>query len=198
MCTRKCEGCGWEYPITYTNAKCRFCGSLVEGAKQLRRRCPMCNEIKLFNTADTYCRSCKNEYARVEIAKFVELEREWQSIAEALMKYSFTDRISKIPKPYKFLTEKEWYQTCSYFNGCALCGADEISTRAFFIPFKDGGRYCAWNVIPLCEECTTRSAKAKVSPFSLRPNKYYNPERIKIISDYLSTKFKEILNEHTN
>lgn len=53
------------------------------------------------------------------------------------------------------LTEDEWLRACSYFGGCALCGSESIDTRGYFIRFKDGGRYNACNIIPLCESCAT-------------------------------------------
>lgn len=57
------------------------------------------------------------------------------------------------------LTEEEWLEACRYFEGCAYCGSEDISTRGFLIPFKDGGEYAAWNVLPLCDKCGTRSIR---------------------------------------
>lgn len=59
----------------------------------------------------------------------------------------------KVPKNYPTLTEDQWLAACRYFDGCARCHSDEIDTRGFFISAKLGGRYCDWNVIPLCEKC---------------------------------------------
>lgn len=56
-------------------------------------------------------------------------------------------------KPYKALTNSEWTKACIHFNGCALCDSEEITTRGMLVPFKDGGRYSAWNVIPICDKC---------------------------------------------
>ena len=71
------------------------------------------------------------------------------------------DLILKIPKNYPTLTEAQWMEAVKYFNGCAICGSESIDTRGYFIPFKSGGRYCDWNVIPMCEKCATN---AKTTP----------------------------------
>ena len=55
-------------------------------------------------------------------------------------------------------------EACTHFNGCAYCGGDNIDARSMFIQFKDGGRYCNWNIIPACERCET-SRKSSPNPF---------------------------------
>lgn len=45
-----------------------------------------------------------------------------------------------------------------------MCNSDNIDARGFFIPFKEGGQYCNWNVIPLCDKCATR-LRVQVNPF---------------------------------
>lgn len=42
-----------------------------------------------------------------------------------------------------------------YFDGCARCHSKDIDARGFFVGAKLGGRYCDWNVIPLCEKCAS-------------------------------------------
>ncbi len=71
------------------------------------------------------------------------------------------------------LTEEEWLRACDYFDGCALCGSENISTRHYFIPFKAGGKYTEYNIIPVCEECTLTLKRAK------NPFKYMDKELIK-------------------
>jgi hypothetical protein len=62
-------------------------------------------------------------------------------------------RIAKVPKNYPTLTEDQWMAACRHFGGCAQCGSENIEARGFFVAFKDGGRYCDWNVIPMCDRC---------------------------------------------
>lgn len=77
-----------------------------------------------------------------------------------------------------------------------MCGSDDISTRLMFVDYKDGGRYCAWNIIPACEECATMR-KTIHNPFSRMDStlhregnvptkrKAFNLEKLKAITDYL-------------
>lgn len=67
------------------------------------------------------------------------------------------EKIRKIPKDYKTLTEEQWLQAVRHFDGCALCGAESIDTRGYFVPFELGGRYCDWNIIPMCSKCATKN-----------------------------------------
>ena len=63
------------------------------------------------------------------------------------------EKVKQVPKDYPTLTEAQWLEACSFFNGCARCASEEIDTRGFFIGRELGGRYCDWNVIPLCTKC---------------------------------------------
>ena len=63
------------------------------------------------------------------------------------------DKVKRVPKGYPTLTEAQWLEACNFFNGCARCYSDEIDTRGFFVGSELGGRYCDWNVIPLCTKC---------------------------------------------
>jgi hypothetical protein len=67
--------------------------------------------------------------------------------------------------PFKPISEQEWLAACSHFGGCAICGDDHIETRQYFIPFKDGGKYTAYNVFPMCGKCSTH-AKRLLNPFT--------------------------------
>lgn len=88
---------------------------------------------------------------------------------------SWKEDISKIPTPYTTLTEEQWLEACNHFGGCAYCGRDQIDSRAMFIQFKDGGRYCNWNIIPACEKCETMY-KSTDNPF-LRMDQKINNRR---------------------
>ena len=58
--------------------------------------------------------------------------------------------------PTTTLTEEEWLETVAHFNGCAICGADEIVTRGFLIDPANGGMCTVWNVLPMCSDCSKR------------------------------------------
>lgn len=99
-------------------------------------------------------------------------------------------RIAAVPKNYPTLTEEQWMKACRHFNGCAKCGDENIEARGFFISFKNGGRYCDWNIIPLCSRCAADWNIAK-NPFRLawsRDNAartFNRRECIKDITQYL-------------
>ena len=95
--------------------------------------------------------------------------------------------ISKVRKPIKTLTEDEWIRACAHFGSCATCGASSIDARGMFIPFKFGGRYAAWNIIPLCDKCAT-AIKFQHNPF-IR----YKPNIIDPIVGYLRPILEEAI-----
>ena len=97
------------------------------------------------------------------------------------------EKIKTIPKDYPRLTEAQWLEAVKHFNGCAMCNSEYVESRWYFIPFKLGGRYCDWNIIPVCYKCATKIRN--------NPN-YFLHERpvglIKII-DYLEEKVNEAI-----
>lgn len=159
MSTRKCNKCGWEYPATWPGKTCKFCHSPMEGGQ-----CASCGKFaEKLNKYNNRCKECSTKahrawsQGRVDKA---EIEfKDWLSTIEA------------IPKPHKTLTEDEWLEACRHFGGCAYCGEPEIEARSMFIPFKLGGRYCSWNIIPACERCET-SVKLTDNPFKRMDNIY--------------------------
>ena len=81
-------------------------------------------------------------------------------------------------------------RACRHFNGCAKCGDETIDARGFFISFKNGGRYCDWNIIPLCSKCAADWSLDK-NPFKLamtrdhREKSFDRRDCIKEITKYL-------------
>lgn len=65
-------------------------------------------------------------------------------------------KVKQVPAKYPTLTEEQWLEACKFFDGCARCHNEIVDTRGFFIGAKLGGRYCDWNIIPLCERCASR------------------------------------------
>lgn len=213
MSTKTCKGCGWEFPVTHKAKQCRFCGTPIH-----EHICVECDELKKVHYITGVCYDCAkqlkdekraaNLWRRFERVKKTDYTSYHKSIAKYIKslndKYTrWLEKIDKIPKPYKFLTEEQWLETCSFFNGCALCDNEEVTTRGYFIPFKEGGRYCNWNVIPLCEQCATRMNK-QPNPFKrtcTRMNKTVNTDRgmskkkVETIAIYLSKKMEALIGE---
>ena len=196
MNTRTCRNCGWVHPATYQKRKCKFCNA----AMPYDTHCAYCGKfVAKVNKSDWLCKDCSTMYAR---------QREKNIRIRNNKKYEeWLDEIKLIPTPYKTLTEDEWLAACKHFGGCAYCGSDDISARSMFIDFKDGGRYCSWNIIPSCERCET-AWKSTNNPF-IRMNstigrchnsaakKYgWNTTKLQTIVDYLHAKIEEVLNEH--
>jgi len=138
------------------------------------------------------------------------MHREWRKgrrDAAATSLDEWLKKIKALPYPSPALTEEQWMEACKHFGGCAYCGEASIDARSMFIPFKDGGRYCAWNIIPSCEKCET-GRKEIPNPFLRMDNslnrspeacarKYgYTLENLQGIVDYLQTKM-EVNNEQT-
>lgn len=171
MTTKTCEKCGWvlaiqdplkRCPICKTKFKygiCRICGQPVELYRE-RNCCKHCY--------DTVTRTPNDRMQMVRRRR--ELYKEW------------CEMIAEIPKNYPTLTEEQWLAAVKHFGGCALCKSDSIDARGYFIPLKDGGRYCDWNIIPICEKC---ALKNKTAPYFSDDKR---PAGLHEIVDYLEEK----------
>ena len=203
---RTCPKCGWEFPSTYVNTKCKFCGTtfdvqicgtckkLVPTYKfyrrsdgRLTRRCPDCNR-KSARDWD----NANKERRLARVYKFYDK----RLIAAEKKMYDWMEKLQELP--FKVMNEDEWLETCRYFGGCAICGNEYIETRHFFIPFEEGGRYAVWNMIPLCGPCAAGLPKSIGNPFKWF-DKYFgnaealglNEERKNKLVSYLYNKMKE-------
>lgn len=191
MNTKKCEKCGWVFPITFTERKCRWCGTPFK-----YDICSECGEFKEIYRQNK-CRECV-----VMLDCKYKAERRFMAKSNATGKLArWLNSIAKVPKPIRMLTEEEWLEACRYFGKCAICNNDEITTRAFFVPFSMGGRYAAWNIIPMCDHCATEYKKEQ-NPF-IKYNKkllakYTRLEKrgledINKVFEYLERKLKDEL-----
>ena len=148
MPTKTCKNCGWVYPITQPGSRCLICGAPFDLVI-----CRECGEVKpieqMMPNNKTWCRQCYNAYAKV---KHHEYNKRFKSISEARYN-AWLDKVHKVPTDYPPLTEAQWLEACEYFKGCARCASEDIDARGFFIGRSLGGRYCDWNVIPVCEHC---------------------------------------------
>lgn len=161
--TKKCEKCGWEYPITYPEPKCRFCGTRFKYGF-----CVRCGKYEHLRYG-RYCTKCNSkrvmECSRVDWN--TERWQKWYERRNKAFEQTFTewmDLIAKVPQPLKTLTQDEWIAACTHFGKCAICEHESIDARAFFVAYAFGGRYAAWNVIPVCEKCAT-ALRYRQNPF---------------------------------
>ena len=183
MCIKTCPNCGWQYPSNYTRAICTICGY-----KFSEQKCSKCGKVKPveeFAADRPICKDCMRNYKR----------NQWHVFSDKL-KAEFNEWLEKIkavPKDYPTLTEEQWIEACRYFGGCARCGSKDIDTRGFFVHAKLGGRYCDWNILPLCEKCanhwdTERSAFIYIYKHRHRHGKPEYLECLEKIKTYLGGK----------
>lgn len=147
MNTKTCKRCGWVYPITQPGPRCKICGEPFEHVV-----CTRCGTVVSGHDlirSHSWCRKCYNESNRPYKPKY---NKQRVEAREARFE-AWLEKIKQVPKNYPTLTEAQWLEACKFFNGCARCNSEDIDTRGFFIVAKLGGRYCDWNIIPLCERC---------------------------------------------
>lgn len=192
MNTKECKSCGWVYPITQRDLKCPLCGVFFDTVT-----CKTCGAVVSGNDRvpkKAQCKKCHNEEERQHMIKYVHLHT---AKLEALHE-EWLDRIAAVPKDYPTLTEEQWLEACTYFNGCAWCGDHDIDTRGFYVDFQRGGRYCDWNIIPLCKVCA-RSVTSELNPYRLAEvrdralgnTSYLHRNNLQRIVDYLGEKLRK-------
>lgn len=150
MNTKTCKRCGWVYPITQPGNVCKICGEPFDIIL-----CRSCGALLKREEPYAYwslCITCGRSYwnAHTPIYRNKRIEA-----LEARFD-AWIAKVQQVPANYPTLTEPQWLEACRHFDGCARCHNDIIDTRGFFIGAKLGGRYCDWNVIPLCERCASR------------------------------------------
>jgi hypothetical protein len=186
---------------------CKVCGYTVDREKRTRT-CPTCRTVFDENYCiccgcyctppdlikGSYCRDCYDTLVRQPDAKkksYGKWSNEIISIFDDWM-----SKVDKVPHSYPSLTEEQWLQACRYFGGCARCGNDDISVRGYFVPFIMGGRYCDWNVIPVCEDCSMSvqqvDTRTDINPFKALARK--DPEAFYNILNYLGDKLNAAAN----
>lgn len=192
MNTKKCSRCGWLFSTNDPARFCAICGAEFPGYKvEVPKRVPLPHgrvlSVRRPPEPTSTVRTLKRYYR--EVARTDQQYADW------------LDRIKLIQKPYTTLTEAQWLEACRYFGGCALCDSLDIETRGFFIPFSDGGMYCNWNVIPLCDKCATMTITQK-NPFrrmhgelnrSLEVRRGLGLKKVQAVADYLNERIDEAI-----
>ena len=171
MGTKTCKNCGWVVALRDPSNYCYICGGMFD-----KRICSVCGE-----TYDTWAKRsvCKKCYKNVTKAGHSDaLTQRRKAVYQ-----EWLDKVKQVPTDYPRLTEKQWMEAVNHFGHCALCKDESIDTRGYFIPFKSGGRYCDWNVIPLCSKCAM-AAKSNYNWF-VAPKR---PPGLMDIIDYLEVK----------
>lgn len=196
MNTKTCKRCGWVYPITQPGTKCLMCGETFEYIV-----CRLCGEIN-DSSGVAYSNICKK--CNVRLSARTKKQRYERMIKKHEARFDdWLAKVAQVPKNYPTLTEEQWLEACKFFNGCARCNSEDIDTRGFFIIAKLGGRYCDWNIIPLCERCakTWNITKSVFVTAMLRDYQNRNTEyrdNLKKIVEYLEVKLDAAIQNDTN
>ena len=180
MNTKKCEKCGWEYPIDYPDKRCKFCNTIFK-----KRICSDCGTYTDIMPKGSICMKC--QYQRTKKGADRRYRDHYIKVRkEAADKLAHWQKLfAAVPTPLRTLTEEDWVAACKHFGKCALCGIESIDARGMFIPFDLGGRYTAWNIIPICDKCATK-LKLQPNPFVRNdPHLYPTPVPTKAIEEYL-------------
>lgn len=181
---RKCDKCGWVIPATSKLGKCPVCHTYFTAGS-----CRECRTHTDKLVEGKFCRKC---YSRIYNTP---INARWRAANRQTNNNTFEAwcaKIQAVPKDYPTLTTEQWLEACAYFGGCAICGDESIDSRVYFVPFSAGGRYCDWNVIPLCMNCTTHY-KQNANPF-IRLEKPADRQAIKKIIQYLEVRLNAASN----
>lgn len=143
-----------------------------------------------FEKGRNICKKCRRPYLNAFRDNHV------RSLEEAFNEW--LDKVKQVPKGYPTLTEAQWLEACMYFDGCARCHNKDIDARGFFVGAKLGGRYCNWNVIPLCEKCASNwDLEQSMFRYAERRDHKYNTteyrECMAKIVDYLGGKLDDAI-----
>lgn len=145
MNTKKCKKCGWVFPITHPKRHCKFCGEPFD--EGFCRHCGKYTKLHPYNFLCKDCFTMVNTWHTTDA-----LERKRAKQDKELL--DWVDAIQSVP--IRILSEQEWLRACSYFGKCAYCKNEDIAARTFFVSYALGGRYTAWNILPVCEHCALK------------------------------------------
>lgn len=162
-----CMSCGKQHPPEHNKKFCSECRGWLTP-----RRCTRCHELKstkegfysVYNNTEftPECKECRKK-RKVEQRMLrthgtqSELDRVPQRRQEALaIEENNYAAFKEAIKDRKFLSEAEWYETCSFFGGCALCGEPHIEVRMPWLTPDEGGGYVKYNMIPMCGSCNKK------------------------------------------
>lgn len=147
-----CPKCGFMAPVRSSAHKCKRCGTPYPN--ESGGRCDYCGEWKDYvNNASRMCKQC----SAIAVKKVLDRHR---ATAEDLYNI-IVDKVALKKLPFRALRDEEWIRTCIHFDGCVMCGADRIDSKMYFIPFRKGGRYTPYNMLPICDKCSEYLYRSK-------------------------------------
>lgn len=119
----------------------------------------------------------------LDMQEIKQLAYQWQSKIDMAKKFAQKRRHER--RGDFALSEDEWIQTVTYFNGCcAYCGSASKITYDHFVPFSKGGSFTQGNIIPACKSCNSSKNNNDFKEwYSKQP--FYSEERQRDIVEYI-------------
>ena len=120
----------------------------------------------------------------LDIKEITELAYKWQGKIDSAKKFAQKRRHEK--REDFALTDDEWVQTVTYFDGCcAYCGSAAKLTYDHFIPFSKGGPFTQSNIIPACGSCNSSKNDNDFEEWYIK-QPFYSEDRRRAILDYIN------------
>jgi RNA polymerase subunit RPABC4/transcription elongation factor Spt4 len=176
--TRLCEVCGADQTA---DMWCATCKTLLPHTSFYKRHD---NDRPVKDRFRPWCKVCERD--RKKNRDKFNKSSVHNLFAQAIMS-DLLESMSDVP-----LSEDLWLKTCRYFEGCAICGANDIQLRHSFIPRKLGGKYVVGNIIPLCSKCANKfRLSSPINPVYLSQIKGFNIDKIGKIYEFMKGKVYE-------
>lgn len=181
MDTKTCKKCGWVVSIHEPSLRCPICGTQYEV-----RECRICGAVYTQWEKHHFRPVCSKCYYRV--IKQFDKQKKLLDQRRRDVYNEWLEKIKLVPDKYPRLTEEQWMEAVKHFGKCALCGDESIDARGYFVPFKLGGKYCDWNIIPICSKCALKTRQNYNYFITDRP-----PGLVDIIT-YLEVRLEKAIN----
>lgn len=169
---RLCSKCGLDLPVSVcdTRQECQDCA--IQKARIKYRNVSPEKALQRQQFKHDY-----NKYSVMRSEVQLEVWQQW---------------IEEVPKDYHALTEEEWQRALQYFDHkCAFCQINKFTRRGMFLTTDQGGRYCEWNVVPVCEVCVSRPRSK--NPFRFMNRVYTGTESVAHQRRYSMKKLEHIV-----
>lgn len=145
-----------EHELATIKEQCRRCG-------EIKTLGDFCKDKSSPSGRNIVCKTCESarrlNYKRLDVKDYI--ARADKELAE------FRDLLDKTATE-NFITHKHWLEVCGYFKKCAVCAENEIEAKYFLVPFKKEGKYCNYNIIPICLKC-----RAMIDNTNIKDNPFY-------------------------
>lgn len=169
---RICSSCGNKHHKSYTGKRCVKCKEFLSFF--VCNVCGRCLPKEEFASNKPHCKACKALLTKLYYAenpdKYANKLSNDTEFADKQYDGVYAEWRKAIAElePISSLTESEWFEIVSFFNGCALCADSHVEKRMYFDLPSNGGKYNRFNIFPVCNEC------GSINRNMANPFKYFN------------------------